>query len=286
MGESTVHSGVRRPAAASRAAHRRGTAGQHPAGERHRCHDHHNVVRDHWIDTARQATTYRTGRLLLAGEAAHVYASVGGQGLNVGIVDAANLGWKLAAVACGWVGEDILDAYTTERHPVAARLLQNTRAQIALMRPDPQTRALWEMFSDLMDLDDAHRCVADMLAGMDVRYDLGHDHRLVGTLCLDMKLTLERPGPSVVTAVIRSVDLLCEGRGLLFDLVNRAEACDAATGWTGRVNTVTARTGRVDIDALLIRPGGCVAWALPAGQGGLDAITRVRALGTWFGQPA
>jgi hypothetical protein len=84
-------------------------------------------------------------------------------------------------VVHGWVGEDILDTYTTERHSVAARLLQNTRAQIALMRPDPQTRALWEMFSDLMDLDDAHRYVANMLAGMDVRYDLGDDHRLVGT---------------------------------------------------------------------------------------------------------
>ena len=146
-----------------------------------------------WIDTARQATTYRTGRVLLAGDAAHVYAPVGGQGLNVGIVDAANLGWKLAAVVRGWVGEDILDTYTSERHPVAARLLQNTRAQIALMRPDPQTRALWEMFSDLMDLDDAHRYVADMLAGMDVRYDVGDDHRLVGTLCPDMKLTWSGP---------------------------------------------------------------------------------------------
>ncbi|MGX1915686.1 FAD-dependent monooxygenase [Streptomyces phaeochromogenes] len=165
-----------------------------------------------WIDAARQAATYRTGRVLLAGDAAHVYAPVGGQGLNVGIVGAANLGWKLAAVVCGWVGEDILDTYTTERHPVAARLLQNTPAQIALMRPDPQTRALWEMFSDLMDLDDAHRYVADMLAGMDVRYDLGDDHRLVGTLCPDMKLTLERPDPDVVTAVTGSADLLREGR--------------------------------------------------------------------------
>ncbi|MFF5009992.1 hypothetical protein ACFY3G_45145 [Streptomyces phaeochromogenes] len=118
----------------------------------------------------------------------------------------------------------ILDTYTTERHPVAARPLQNTRAQIALMRPDPQTRALWEMFSDLMDLDDARRYVADMLAGMDVRYDLGDDHRFVGTLCPDMKLTLERPGPDVVTAVTRSADLLREGRGLLLDLVDRAEA--------------------------------------------------------------
>ena len=197
--------------------------------------------------TARQATTYRTGRGLPAGDAAHVYAPVGGQGLNAGIVDAANLGWKLAAVVCGWVGEDILDTYTTERHPVAARLPQNTRAQIALMRPDPRTRALWQLFSDLMDLDDAHRYVADMLAGMDVRYDLGDDHRFVDTLCPELKLTLERPDPDVVAAVTRSTDLLREGRGLL--------------------------------------PDGCVAQALPTGQD-LDATTPVRAPGTWPGQPA
>ncbi|MEV0222274.1 FAD-dependent monooxygenase [Streptomyces sp. NPDC050704] len=201
------------------------------------------------------------------------------------MADAANLGRKLAAVVHGWVGEDILDTYTTERHPVATRLPQNTRAQLALMRPDPQTRALWEMFSDLIDLDDAHRYVTDMLAGMDVRYDLGDDHRLVGTLCPDMKLNLERPDLEVVTAVTRSADLLPEGRELLLDLVDRAEVRDAAAAWTGRVNTVTACTDRVDVNALLIRPDGCVAWALPTGQD-LDVTTLVRALGTWSDRPA
>ncbi|MFF7550271.1 hypothetical protein ACFZCU_42610 [Streptomyces canus] len=151
------------------------------------------------------------------------------------------------------------------------------------MRPGPQTRALCEMFSDLMDLDDAHRYVADPLAGMDARYDLGDDHRLVGTLCPDMKLTLERPDPDVVTAVTRSADLLREGRGPLLHLVDRAEARDAAAAWTERVNTVTARTDRVDVDALFIRLDGCVARALPTRQD-LDATTLVRALGTWFGQ--
>ncbi|WP_030491152.1 hypothetical protein [Micromonospora chokoriensis] len=120
---------------------------------------------------------------------------------------------------------------------------------------------------------------------MDVRYDLGDDHRLVGTLCPDMKLTLERPDPDVVTAVTRSADLLRAGRGLLLDLVDRAEVHAAAAGWTGRVNTVTARTDRVDVDASLIRPDGCVACALPTG-----AVPRrhqlVRALSTWIGQPA
>ncbi|MFE5753434.1 hypothetical protein ACFQ7I_06935 [Streptomyces massasporeus] len=124
-----------------------------------------------------------------------------------------------------------------------------------------------------------------MLDGMYVRYDLGDDHRIVGTLCPDMKLTLERPDPEVVTGMTRSADLLREGRGLLLDLVNRAEAHDAAAAWTGRANTVTARTNRVDIDALRVRPDGCVAWALPTGQD-LAATTLVRAPGTWFGQPA
>lgn len=106
-----------------------------------------------------------------------------------------------------------------------------------------------------------------MLADMDVRYDLGDDHRLVGTLCPDRKLTLERPDPDVVTAVTRSADLLREGREVLLDLVDRAEVRDTAATWTGRVNTVTARTDRVDADALLIRPHGCVARALPTGAG-------------------
>ncbi|MEV0733347.1 hypothetical protein [Polymorphospora sp. NPDC050346] len=140
------------------------------------------------------------------------------------------------------------------------------------------------MFSDLMDLD-AHRYVADMFAGMDVRYHLGDDHRLVCTLCPDRKLTLKQPDPDVVTAVTRSADLLREGRGPLLDLVDRAEVRDATAAWTARVNTVTARTNRVDVDALLIRPDGCVAWALPTGQD-LDATTLVGALGTWFGHPA
>jgi hypothetical protein len=117
---------------------------------------------------------------------------------------------------------------------------------------------------------------------MAVRYDLGDDHRLVGTLCPDMKLTLERPDPDV-TAVTRSADLLRDGRGLLLDLVDRAEVRDAAAAWTGRVNTVTARPDRVDVDAVLIRPGGCVTRALPTGQD-LDATALVRALGTRFGQ--
>ncbi|MEU3932413.1 hypothetical protein AB0E85_10250 [Streptomyces sp. NPDC029044] len=139
------------------------------------------------------------------------------------------------------------------------------------------------MFSDLMDLDDTHRYVADMLAGMDVRHDLGDDHRLVGALRPDVDAGAARP--DVVTAVTRSADLLREGRGLLLDLVDPAETRDAAAAWTGRVDTVTVRTDRVDVDASLVRPDGCVARAVPIGQE-LAATTLVRAPGTWFGPPA
>ncbi|MGW2044690.1 FAD-dependent monooxygenase [Streptomyces sp. NPDC001858] len=182
------------------------------------------------IDVSGAHQRYRTGRVLPAGDAAHVYAPVGGQGLDVAIVDAANLGWKLAAVVRGWAGEDILDTYTTERHPVAARLLQNTRAQIALMRPDPQTSTTPTGTSH------ARR----------------HARRHGRSVRVGRRPSARRhpvPDPDGVTAVTRSADLLREGRGLLLDLVDRAEVHDAAAAWTGRVSTVTARTERVDLDA-------------------------------------
>ncbi|MFI6350049.1 FAD-dependent monooxygenase [Streptomyces sp. NPDC050560] len=231
-----------------------------------------------WIDTARQASAYRIGRVLLAGDAAHVYAPVGGQGLNVGLVDAANLGWKLAAQVGRRAPHHLLDSYTAERHPVAARLLANTRAQIALMRPDPQTRALREMFDGLLGIDEVHRGIADMMAGMDVRYALGGGHALVGTLCADMKLS----GPAGAT---RLSELWGGGCGVLLDLAGRAEVRATAEPWSARVRTVTAAAEGHEtegLDALLLRPDGCVAWALPAAAP-LDADLLADALGAWFG---
>ncbi|NGO70283.1 hypothetical protein G5C65_18405 [Streptomyces sp. SB3404] len=230
-----------------------------------------------WTDTARQAPAYRLGRVLLAGDAAHVYAPVGGQGLNVGLVDAANLGWKLAAQIHRHAPHHLLDSYTAERHPVAARLLQNTRAQIALMRPDPQTTALREMFDELLGIDEVHRGIADLMAGMDVRYDLGDDHPLVGTLCADMKL-----GDGAEAT--RLSELWAGGRGLLLDLAGRPEIRRAAQTWERRVRLLSAGAERDDVDALLIRPDGCVAWALPPGAP-LDEERLTGALGAWFGSP-
>lgn len=233
-----------------------------------------------WIDTAKQATAYRRGRVLLAGDAAHVYAPVGGQGLNVGLVDAANLGWKLAAQINRWAPYLLLDSYPAERAPVAARLLQNTRAQIALMRPDPQSSALRELMDELMDIDAVHRHIADMLAGMDVRYDLGSPDPLVGTLLADMKLG---PADSRVDAPTRLSDLLYAGGGVLLDLADRADVREAAAGWS-RVETHTGRGERDDVDALLLRPDGCVAWVLRAGTV-LDPEGLQQALRAWFGKP-
>lgn len=234
-----------------------------------------------WIDTARQANAYRRGRVLLAGDSAHVYAPVGGQGLNVGLVDAANLGWKLAAQINRWAPYLLLDSYHAERAPVAARLLQNTRAQIALMRPDPQSTALRGLMDELMDIDEVHRHIADMLAGMDVRYDLGSDDPLVGTLCGDMKLAA---GESQAQQPTRLADLLEAGEGVLLDLADRADVRAEAAGWP-RVRPYTGRGERDDLDALLLRPDGCVAWALQAGAA-LDPASLRHALRTWFGKPA
>ncbi|MGW3290683.1 FAD-dependent oxidoreductase [Streptomyces sp. NPDC001002] len=233
-----------------------------------------------WIDTARQVPTYRFGRVLLAGDAAHIYAPVGGQGLNVGLVDAANLGWKLAAQVQRWAPYHLLDSYTAERHPVAARLLQNTRAQIALMHPDPRTGALRELFDQLLDIDEVHRVIADTMAGMDVRYDLSddQDHLLTGTLCADMKLSGD-------TGVTRLAQLWGQGRGVLLAVGDRPEIHRVAQPWAHRVRLISARAERDDVDALLIRPDGCVAWALPVGAD-LDGQRLAGALGAWFGRAA
>ncbi|WSQ09442.1 FAD-dependent monooxygenase [Streptomyces sp. NBC_01231] len=237
----------------------------------------------YFTDHAQQASTYRMGRVLLAGDAAHVHAPFGGQGLNVGVVDAANLGWKLAAEVLGHAPSGLLDTYSAERHPVGARLLHNTRAQTALMRPDPHSTALRELFSDLMDLPEVDRFLGRMLAGFDIRYELGDRDPLVGTLLPNLPLIVRSDGPGGTVA-----DVMPTARGLLIDLAERSEVGGAATGWADRVDLATARRepdGDLDdVEALLSRPDGCVAWVLRKGSP-FDPRDLTAALERWFGAP-
>jgi 2-polyprenyl-6-methoxyphenol hydroxylase-like FAD-dependent oxidoreductase len=209
-----------------------------------------------WTDNARQATTYRMGRVFLAGDSAHVHSPFGGQGLNLGLVDASNLGWKLAAAVKDRC--HLLDSYTAERHPVAARVLENTRAQVALMRPDPLTSALRTIVSDLMKLPEGNRYFGEMLSGVGIRYDLGDDDPLVGTLAKDQLLTLEGGSEE------RLYVLMERGGGLFISPSERSLPH----------NVHHARTK--DGPSMLVRPDGCIAWTDASSKSLDDALTR------WF----
>ena len=228
-----------------------------------------------FTDNARLASTYRQGRVLLAGDAAHVHSPFGGQGLNLGIGDAANLGWKLAAVLAGDGGDELLDSYTAERHPVAARVLDNTRAQLALLRPDPQSAALHALFAELMELEQVNWYLLSMLAGLDIRYATD-GHPLLGRFC---------PDPGLVTAdgPVPLADLAVDGRGVLLDLADDPRVVEAAAGHTDRVRVVSGRGNDVGtVTGLLVRPDGHVAWVAD-GTADLDALRA--ALTRWFGPP-
>ncbi|MCS7480287.1 FAD-dependent monooxygenase [Umezawaea endophytica] len=223
-----------------------------------------------FTDNNRQATTYRAGRVLLAGDAAHVHPAFGGQGLNLGLSDAANLGWKLAATVRGWAPDGLLDTYTAERHPVAARALANTRAQVAIMRPDAQSRAMRELFADLLQAPGATERLVNSMHGLDIRYGADPDaHPLTGRHVPDL------PGVE---------DAMRLPRPVLFDLRDSAGLRAAADGWTDRVD-VRVLTGATGPAALLVRPDGHVAWAAD-GEVGADDLDALRhALSTWFGKP-
>jgi 2-polyprenyl-6-methoxyphenol hydroxylase-like FAD-dependent oxidoreductase len=236
-----------------------------------------------WIsrftDMTRQAASYREGRVLLAGDAAHVHYPVGGQGLQLGVQDAVNLGWKLAQVVRGTAPESLLDTYHTERHPVAARVLQNTMAQTALTRSDARTDALRNTLSELLTMDEPRRRFAAMVCGLDVRYDLGEGHPLLGRRLPDLDL-VTAAGP------VRAFALLHEGRAVLLNLWT-PWALDASP-WSDRVATIEAEhfgdwelpvLGRVAAPAgVLVRPDGYVAWVGDGTDDGLRA-----ALTRWFG---
>ncbi len=239
-----------------------------------------------WIsrftDMTRQAAAYRERRVLLAGDAAHVHPPVGGQGLNIGVQDAVNLGWKLAQVVKRTAPENLLDTYHAERHPVAARVLRNTMAQVALRRPDDRTKALGDIVSELLSLDEPRRRLAAIMSGLDIRYDLGEGHPLLGRRMPDLDL-VTADGP------LRLFTLLHDARPVLLNLDEPGRFDIPA--WRDRVRLVDARSvGTWELPALgpvaapaavLIRPDGYVAWVGNHAQLGLaDALT------TWFGPPA
>jgi 2-polyprenyl-6-methoxyphenol hydroxylase-like FAD-dependent oxidoreductase len=234
-------------------------------------------------DATRQAERYRSGRVLLAGDAAHIHFPIGGQGLNTGLQDAANLGWKLAARIRGWGSEELLDTYHQERHPVAERVLLNTRAQLALMRPDEQhTTPLRGIVEELLGMDEVNRYFAGMITGTAVRYetflpepsDAVHPWtgRFAGHLVLE--------GPSARTVP----ELLRPARPLLLDLADRGDLRTAARPWADRAEIVSGQTAEdPPADALLIRPDGYVAWA---GSPSDTAEGLRSAFNRWFGPPA
>jgi 3-(3-hydroxy-phenyl)propionate hydroxylase len=243
----------------------------------------HNIT---WLsrftDMARQAASYRERRVLLAGDAAHVHSPTGGQGLNIGVQDAVNLGWKLAQVVRGTSPESLLDTYHAERHPIGARVLKSTMAQTALNRGDDQTNALRETLSELLKMDEPRKRHAGMLSGLDVHYDLGAGHPLLGRRVPDLDVATTA-GPR------RVFSLLHEARPVLVNL-GEPDALDIAR-WADRVQRIDARYGGTwelpvlgpvaAPKAMLIRPDGHVAWVGDGTDQGLrDALT------TWFGPPA
>lgn len=206
-----------------------------------------------WTDRSHQATTYRKGRVLLAGDSAHIHAPLGGQGLNLGLGDAMNLGWKLAATIRGNAPEGLLDSYTAERHPIGARILEWTRAQVAVMRPNRQSRALEAILRDLMATRDGATYFAERVWGVSLRYDLGDAHPLVGRSCPDFEL---RDGTRIGA-------LLRAGNSLLLDFDRQLRTLDGR--WGERVQYVGSDAqDRLGLRAVLVRPDGFVAWASDA----------------------
>ena len=233
-----------------------------------------------FTDLTRQAAAYRAGRVLLAGDAAHVHYPAGGQGLNIGVQDAVNLGWKLAQVVKGISPATLLDSYHSERHPVAARVLRNTMAQTALMRPgDERLAALRETVAELLSMDEARKRYAGMMSGLDVHYDLGEGHPLLGRRMPDLDL-------NTVDGAVRAFTLLHDARPTLLNLgepggfdtspwADRVQMVDAGYEGAWELPVIGEVSGPT---AVLIRPDGYVAWVGEGTQQGLDD-----ALTTWFG---
>ncbi|ANS28113.1 FAD-dependent monooxygenase [Rhodococcus opacus] len=216
-------------------------------------------------DATRLAERYRVGRVLLAGDAAHVHPPLGGQGLNLGVQDAFNLGWKLAAEVNGWAPEGLLDSYHTERHPVAADVLNNTRVQSELLSTEPGPRAVRRLLSELMDVEEVNRYLTEKVTAIGVRYDFGEGHELLGRRLRDIGLKRGR-----------LYELMHGGRGLLLDQPGRL----SVAGWADRVDHVVDVSEELDVPAVLLRPDGYAAWV------GGDQQDLVGHLPRWFGAAA
>ncbi len=239
-----------------------------------------------WIsrftDATRQAAAYRDRRVLLAGDAAHVHPPQGGQGLNTGVQDAVNLGWKLAQVVHGTSPDSLLDTYHTERHPIGARVLRSTMVRVALIRPDERTKAVVDALTDLLRMEEPNKRYAGMISGLDIHYDLGEGHPLLGRRMPDLDLVVDG-------VPLRLYTLLHAARPVLLDL---GTPCGVDPGrWTDHVRLVAADfRGTLEIPvlgvattptAVLIRPDGHVAWV---GEGSSEGL--VEALGRWVGPAA
>jgi len=213
-------------------------------------------------DATRLAERYRTGRVLLAGDAAHIHPPLGGQGLNLGIQDAFNLGWKLAAEVNGLAPGGLLDSYHAERHPVAADVLDNTRAQNELLSTEPGPQAVRRLLSELMDFEEVNRYLIEKITAIGIRYDFGEGHELLGRRMRDVRLKRRR-----------LYELMHGGRGLLLDQTGRL----SVAGWTDRVDHVVDVSEELDVPAALLRPDGHVAWV---GEDQQDLLSQ---LPRWFG---
>ena len=213
-------------------------------------------------DATRLAERYRTDRVLLAGDAAHIHPPTGGQGLNLGIQDAFNLGWKLAAAINGWAPEGLLDSYETERRPVAADVLNTTRAMMELMAAEPGPQAVRRLVAELMDFENVNRHLIEKVTAIGIRYDFGEGHELLGRRLRDVTL---KQG--------RLYELMHGGRGLLLDQTGRL----SVAGWADRVDHVVDVSEELDVPAVLLRPDGHVAWV------GEDQEDLLGQLPKWFG---
>lgn len=240
---------------------------------------HHPTSIARFTDVTRQASTYRSGRVLLAGDAAHIHHPAGGQGLNTGVQDAVNLGWKLAQVVNGVSPQSLLDTYHAERHPVGARVLHTTMAQVALLRSDDRTQALHDTVSQLLGMDEPRKRLAAQMSGLDIRYDCGEGHPVLGRRMPDL-------GLATPAGQVRMFTLLHDARPVLLGSAGTAPV----PGWADRIRLVQASfpgtwelpvLGPVEAPAaVLIRPDGHVVWVDDGRATGLNET-----LTTWFGPP-